>query len=171
MLFRREEDLKEREWSQAAEEMVEWARTAKKGPKLGEHLGEHFAWLKAKLAGCNALAKDIPFSAVLATGIELQKMYCRVPFTFSAPYYQSILDKFVSQIATLSLRSEVNSLRSQISSMMQGSSTSLGSAMSLDQPAAGSSSQGGNTSRGGSRGRGQMFGSSFFRGGAGGQSL
>ena len=162
-LFGKEEDLGERDWNQAAEEMVEWAKTAKKGPELGERLGEHFAWLKAKLSGAGPISfSQIPFGAVLKTDIELRRLYRHTPFLFNPSFYQSTLDKHYNAIQATTLLSEVASLRSQLSSLANPSSTSLGSAMSIDPPAGPSNSSG----RGGFfRGRGRFLSSSLFRGG------
>ncbi len=170
-LFGREEDLGERDWNQAAEEIVEWAKTAKKGPELGERLGEHFAWLKAKLSGAGPVSfSQIPFAAVLKTDIELRRLYRRTPFLFNPSFYQSTLDKHFNAFQATTLLSEVASLRSQLSSLVNPSSTSLGSAMSIDPPAGPSNAGPSNSSgRGGFlRGRGRFLSSSLFRGGANG---
>ena len=120
--------------------MVEWAKTAKKGLELGNRMGDHFAWLKAKMAGVGSLTtQQIPFAAILASDIELRKQYRCIPFVLNPIIYQSTLDKHVNGLQTNTLLSEVASLHSQLSSMANRSSTSLGSAMSVDQPTAGSS--------------------------------
>ena len=128
------------------------------------HLGEHFAWLRAKLAGQGASSEDfyeVSFKVVLNTDIELRKLYRRVPFAFSPALYQLTLDKHCSRIQTLSLRSEVNSLRSQVSSAMGASSSSLGSAMAVDQPTSGSGTRDGGKAP--SRGRGRFLSFALFR--------
>ena len=144
--------------------MVEWAKTAKKGPELGDRMGDHFAWLKAKMAGVSSLTtQQIPFAAILASDIKLRKQYRHISFVFNPIIYQSTLDKHINGLQTNTLLSEVASLRSQISSMANRSSTSLGSAMSVDQPTAGSSQP---SSRGGFlHGRRRFLSGTLFWGG------
>lgn len=107
-LFEREDLLAQEVWSQAADEMVDWALEAKTDDIFHRRLGEHFAWLKYQLM------QGREFTLIRDLDIRFRKEYRRRLFEFSAAVYSEELTRLSSIHTETRLSSELAALRAQI---------------------------------------------------------